>query len=312
MNRRRFLAAAGASAAITAISAAPAPALRIIDTHTHFYDPTRPGGTPWPPKDEKILYRPVLPAEYIRMTKPLGVVGTIEVEASPLVEDNQWVLDLAAKNPILVGTVGDLEPGKPDFGKYLERFHKNPLFRGIRLGTIWGRYVARDVANPGYIPDLKLLAQADLEIDVVGDGDLSILPAILKITDQIPTLRVVIDHLPFDPPKEKKARDSYERTMREVASRPHIYAKISNVLRKVDGRVPDDVDYYRPGLDELWGLFGPDRVVYGSNWPVSDRIAPFAVALKVVREYFQAKGPDATEKYFWKNSKSAYRWVGKV
>ena len=305
MNRRTFLAAASAAP----LARAAAPATRIIDTHTHFYDPTRPGGTPWPPKDDKILYRAVLPPEYVAMTKALGITGTIEVEASPLLEDNQWVLDLAAKNPIIVGTVGDLEAGKPNFANHLERFHKNPLFRGIRAGTIWNRYIATDLNNPRYIPDLKLLAQAGLELDVVGDGNLSILPAILKITDSIPTLRIVIDHLPFDTPQDAQARANYENTMRDVAARPLVYAKISNVLRKVNGRVPDDVDHYRPALDRLWDLFGPDRVMYGSNWPVSDRIAPFAVAFRVVSEYFRSKGAEAAEKYFWKNSKAAYRWT---
>jgi L-fuconolactonase len=308
MNRRTFLAATAASA----VSAAAPPTLRIIDTHTHFYDTARAGGVPWPPKGEKILYRPVLPAEYIRMTKALGVVGTIEVEASPLMEDNQWVLDLAAKNPILVGTVGDIDPAKPGFGKNLERYRKNPLFRGIRIGTIWDRYVARDVNQPQYIPDLKLVAEANLGIDVVGDGDLTILPAILKITDKIPALRVVIDHVPFDTPKESKARAEYESNMREIAKRPLIFAKISNVLRKLPDRVPADLNYYRPKLDELWELFGPDRVVYGSNWPVSDRIAPFETALNVVREYFAGKGPEASDKYFYRNSKAAYRWMGTV
>lgn len=311
MNRRTFLAATAAST-VSSAKAAPAPPLRIIDTHTHFYDTARPGGVPWPPKNEKILYRPVLPAEYIAMTRALGVVGTIEVEASPLVEDNQWVLDLAAKNPILVGTVGDLDPAKPGFGKNLERLHKNLLFRGIRIGTIWDRYVARDVDQAQYIPDLKSVAQANLGIDVVGDGDLTVLPAILKITDKIPNLRVVIDHLPFDTPKDAKARAEYESNMREVAKRPLVFAKVSNVLRKLPSGVPKDMAHYKPKLDEMWELFGADRVVYGSNWPVSDRIAPFETALKVVREYFAGKGPEASDKYFYRNSKAAYRWMGTV
>ena len=98
MKRRTFLAATGAAAARLRNAAMSAP---IIDTHAHFYDPARAGGVPWPQKDETKLYRTVLPDEFVRLTKPLGVTGVIEVEASPLVEDNQWVLDLAPKNPIL-------------------------------------------------------------------------------------------------------------------------------------------------------------------------------------------------------------------
>ena len=76
------------------------PTLEIIDTHVHFYDPTRPQGIPWPGKNNKQLYRPVLPDEFKRLSKPFGVAGTIVVEASPWIEDNQWCLDLAAKEPV--------------------------------------------------------------------------------------------------------------------------------------------------------------------------------------------------------------------
>src|SRR5882724_2883242 len=102
----------------------------IIDTHIHLFDPTRPQGVPWPPSDSSI-YKPALPGRFRQLAEPLGVRGAIEVECSPWLEDNQWVLDVAAKDKIIVGTIGNLEPGKPDFRKHLERLHKNPLFRGI-------------------------------------------------------------------------------------------------------------------------------------------------------------------------------------
>src|SRR5205085_9380769 len=105
----------------------------VIDTHTHFYDPARPQGVPWPAKDDPFLYRTVLPPEYEGLARPLGVTGTVVVEASPWVEDNQWVLDLAARDPFLVGVVGNLGPGEDDFAAHLTRFAKNRLFRGIRL-----------------------------------------------------------------------------------------------------------------------------------------------------------------------------------
>ncbi len=131
MNRREFLSATAGIAALrtSAEAAAPVP---IIDTHVHLYDPTRPQGVPWPDKTDATLYKPTLPDRFRSVTKGLGIVGMVEVECSPWVEDNQWVLDIAAKDRIIVGTVGNLDPTKPDFRKHLERFHRNPLFRGIR------------------------------------------------------------------------------------------------------------------------------------------------------------------------------------
>src|SRR5689334_17765866 len=93
LGRRTFFSGLAAS---WTLSASRAPGLaRIIDTHVHFYDPSRPGGVPWPPKDNKVLYRTVLPKDFRQLTAGLGITDVIEVEASPLVEDNQWVLNLA-------------------------------------------------------------------------------------------------------------------------------------------------------------------------------------------------------------------------
>ena len=55
-------------------------------------------------------------------------------------------------------------------------------------------------------------------------------------------------------------------------------------------------------------MFGADRLIYGSNWPVSDRVAPYDQVFRIVHEYFTAKGKEAAEKYFWRNSQAAYRW----
>ena len=89
-----------------ALSAAPIIKFPIIDTHIHLFDPTRTGGVPWPPKDDAAVYKPALPIRYEEMTRTLGVVGAIVVEASPLESDNDWVLQQAADHPMIVGLVG--------------------------------------------------------------------------------------------------------------------------------------------------------------------------------------------------------------
>ncbi|HLN02883.1 MAG TPA: amidohydrolase family protein [Bryobacteraceae bacterium] len=306
MNRRTFL----ASAAATLVGAAQSAPVPIIDTHIHLFDPTRPQGVPWPEKNDAVLYKPALPERYRNIAMPLGIKGAIEVEASPRLEDNQWVLDIAARNTIIVGTVGNLEPGKPGFGKNLERFHRNPLFRGIRYGNLWGRNLGAELSKSDFIADLKALADAGLSLDTANQ-DPALIAAAVRVTDLVPNLRVVIDHLPqLDPPVEPKALRAYQADLRELGKRPQVYLKISEVLRRVDGRVPTDSDFYRQRLDELWDIFGEDRLLYGSDWPNSDQWGTYPQVLSVVREYFTGKGRlAAAEKYFWKNSVAAYRWV---
>jgi len=97
--------------------------------------------------------------------------------------------------------------------------------------------------------------------------------------------------------------------LRELGKRPQVYVKVSEVLRRVGGKVRGDLDFYRSRLDELWDIFGEDRLMYGSDWPNSDHWAPYPQVLNVVRDYFTSKGIAVAEKFFWKNSGAAYRWV---
>jgi predicted TIM-barrel fold metal-dependent hydrolase len=308
MDRRTFL-GAGAAAALTLPRSADAAAIPIIDTHIHLFDVSRPQGVPWPPKNNAVLYHTALPDRYRKIAVPLGITGAIEVEASPWLEDNQWVLDVAARDTIIVGTVGDLEPGKPDFRKQLERFHRNPLFRGIRYGNLWDRNLGTELARPEFVSDLKALADADLELDSANPTP-ALLADILRVTDRVPNLRVVIDHLAgMAQSPEEAERRKVLATQRELAKRPHVWVKVSAVLHRVNGRTVEDPAVYRPRLDEIWGIFGEDRLLYASDWPNSDQIGEYPQVLKVVRDYFMAKGPAVAEKFFWKNSVAAYRWV---
>ena len=256
---------------------------------------------PWPEKSNTVLYKPALPDRYRSIATPLGITGAIVVEASPWLEDNQWVLDIAAKEPMIVGLVGNLEPGKPEFGKQLERFHRNPLFRGIRYGNLWGRNLATEIAKPEFVSDLKLLSKAGLSLDTANPNP-ELLTAVLRVTDRVPDLRVIIDHLPQM--KEK----AHGIDLQEIGKRPQVFVKLSEVFRRVDGQVPRELSVYRGTLDELYSTFGEDRVLYGSDWPNSDNWRPYGDVLKLVQEYFLSKGPAAAEKYFWKNSVAAYRW----
>ena len=139
----------------------------IIDTHTHFYDPSRPQGVPWPGPDSE-LYRTVLPEHARELAEPEGVTGTVVVEASAWVDDNQWILDLAAEDPFIVGLVGHIDPDRPEFGAELDRFADHPQFVGIRCGT--GQF--GDIEAGSFIADMELLASKELELDVLVGKDL--------------------------------------------------------------------------------------------------------------------------------------------
>jgi predicted TIM-barrel fold metal-dependent hydrolase len=279
---------------------AGAVSIPIVDTHIHLFDTARARGVPWPDSKDAVLYKPALPGRYRKVTQGLGIVGAIGIECSPWLEDNQWVLDVAAKDSIIVGTIGDLEPEHPAFRAQLERFARNPLFRGIRYGNLWGRDLGAALEKPEFIGGLKALAEAGLVLDTANPTP-ALIADVARLTDRVPNLRVVMDHLP--------QLDPATANLRELAKRPRVYVKVSGVLRRVAGRVPLDTDFYRGRLDTIWDIFGPDRLIYGSDWPNSDPLGTYPQVLKIVEDYFHAKGTAAAEKYFWKNSIAAYRWI---
>jgi len=282
-------------------------AIPIIDTHIHLFDPRRPQGVPYSGAPGTGPPQPALPPRYRRLARPLGIVGAIKVEASPWVEDNLWVLEVAERDTIVVGVVGNLEPDKPDFAEMFARYHKNPLFRGIRYGNLWGRDITAQAGNPAFIDGIKLVAQADLVLDTANPR-VNLLEAIVKITDKVPDLRVVVDHLPgLDPTPD--TQQAYDAVLREIQQRPRIYVKLSAVIHRVNGQVSTELAPYRDRLDRLVGLVGEDRILFGSDWPNSDGVAPIDKVVGVVRQYFMAAPRAVAEKYFWKNSIAAYKWI---
>jgi L-fuconolactonase len=299
MNRRTFLEVTAAATLADLREAEAAPEIPVIDTHIHLFDTSRPQGVPWPPKDNKAIYHTALPDRYRKLAVPFGIKGAIEVECSTWLEDNQWVLDVAAKDPIIVGTVGDLEPGTAEFRKHLDRFHKNPLFLGIRYGNLWDRDLGKSLAKPDFVADLKLLAQAGLVLDTANPTE-QLMRDALRVTDLVPDLRVVLDHLPVMEPAP---------VWQELAKRPHVYVKISEIVRRVDGKVPLDIAFYKDRLDRIYETFGEDKVLFGSDWPNSDQLATYPEVFRLARAYFDTKSRAAAEKYYWKNSIAAYRWV---
>jgi predicted TIM-barrel fold metal-dependent hydrolase len=302
-------AATVAAAAMPRSSEAQTPAIPIIDSHIHLFDPDRPQGAPYSGPRPAAGQKPIAayPDRYRRLAVPLGVVGAIKVEASPWIEDNLWVLEVAERDPIMVGVVGNLEPDKPEFAEYLDRYHKNTLFRGIRYGNIWGRDIAKQSTNPVFIDGLKRLADADLVLDTTNPR-VSLLEAVLRISDAVPSLRIVVDHLPsLDPEAAEQAR--YDAALGEFRSRRQIYVKLSEIVHRVNDRVSTELSTYRARLDLLMDVFGEDRIVFGSDWPNSDGVAPIDNIFAVAKEYFAAQPRAVAEKYFWRNSVAVYKWV---
>jgi predicted TIM-barrel fold metal-dependent hydrolase len=311
MGRRAFLAGSAMAVATAPAVAATVDDIPIIDCHIHLFDATRPQGAPY--KGGRAFPGGVaLPSMYAKIAKPLGIVGVIEVDASPWLEDNLWVLETIQPEPIMVGTVGNLDPAKPEFGAILERFAKNPLYRGIRYGNLWGYNLPAQLDNPVFIDNVKLMVQHDLVMETANQN-IALLQAAIRLNDKVPDLRIVLDHLPaLDPAPDSQA--AYDAALKEFSQRKNIWTKLSEIVHPVrqQGAAPvitPGLAAHRERLDALMQAFGEDRVVFGSDWPNAVGVSEVPDTVALVREYFSTKSRAAAEKYFWKNSVAAYKWI---
>jgi L-fuconolactonase len=205
--------------------------------------------------------------------------------------------------------IGNLQPEKPEFPEYLERFHRNGMFLGIRYGNLWGYSLAQQVSNPSFLNGLKLMREAGLTLDTANPRP-DLLETVLRVTDQVPGLRIVVDHLPALMWRlDAQAKTGLEVTLRELARRPSVYIKVSAMMRMVEGKASTDPSLYKPLLDEIFDLFGEDRLICGSDWPNADAVDNLPAIVQIVRDYFRDKPRAIAEKFFWRNSIAAYKWV---
>lgn len=300
MRRRGFLTGALAVAARPVLADAT---VAVVDTHVHLLDPRRPQGVPWSgPKGQPPQI--ALPSTYRAQIGNTGITGAIVVEASGWIEDNLWILERAQSDPLFVGVVGNLDPSKPEFPEYLERFSRHPLWRGIRHSRVWTMENDKQVLRPGMADGLKRLAAAGQTLDMANPS-FELLRGALLAMDAAPDLKLVLDHMPsLDPTPQTQWL--YNSLIDELAQRPNCFIKLSQVMHKnADGGT---VTAPTARLDQLMTAFGEDRVMFGSDWPNSIGTAAIPDSLALMRRYFARRPRLQAEKYFWRNAQAIYRW----
>jgi predicted TIM-barrel fold metal-dependent hydrolase len=279
----------------------------IIDCHTHFYDPGRAQGVPWPPKDST-LYRTVLPKDLRDQPMHQKITGTVIVEASEWIEDNQWLLDLAKTDPFIVGIVGRLDPASGVFAEQLKRFAQNPLYRGIR---IWEDR-AKSLLERNELGAFALMAKLGITADLNGGPQtVSLVEALAK---RVPDLTIVLNHIGNVAINTESPPEAWKVAMRGAAKAPNVFCKISALVEGAarDGKkAPSDLDFYRPTLDVVWDAFGEDKVIYGSNWPVCEFAADYQTVQRLSMEYVGQKGAAALKKFCALNAARAYHWISR-
>jgi predicted TIM-barrel fold metal-dependent hydrolase len=254
----------------------------ILDSHVHLFNPARPQGVPWPGR----LALPSNSERLERIARPLGITGAIHVEASPWAEDNEWVLEATRNDPFIVGVVGNLEPADTGFARKLDHLMTYPKFRGLRYGNLWGRDLGQSLRNLPFQEGLREMARRQLSLDSANPTP-QLLKDLLRLSDLVPGLTVILDHLPSMPDPELS-------TLRDLASR-NLYVKVSYIPAGEESAAVERIALMRE-------VFRPRQLLYGSDWPNS------AGHWRTYADNFHLlTPPDNLEDFYNLNARRAYR-----
>ena len=273
-----------------------------IDAHQHYWDPEMLHYF-WMPPEAGLLRRKYLPADLEPIYKRNGIDGSIVVQAAQVPEEAQWLLDLSDRHASILGVVTWVDLTDPKLGGVLDRLQRHPKFKGVR-------HLIQDESDPRWglradvLRGLKELARRDVQYEVV--VRLPHLPHVSAMLEQVPDLRVIIDHI-GKPRIADGTFDGWAEHMERLANFPQLYVKLSGLVTEAkpyEWKMQD----LRPYVQAVYGWWGPDRVVFGSDWPVC--LTAARSWKEVLAVLTQALGPvpqDAHAKLMGENAARYYK-----
>ena len=271
-----------------------------IDAHQHFWSLAR-GDYGWLTPEMEPIYRDFLPDDLEPLLTEAGIDGTILVQAAPTVAETEFMLGLARDEPYVRGVVGwvDFEdPGAPD---EIARLARQPSLVGLRP-------MIQDIAEDGWmlgeglVTAFDALIAADLTFDALTLP--RHLPALRELLARYPNMRTVIDH-GSKPLIRDGILDGWDRDMAALASGTTAFCKLSGLV--TEAHADWTVDDLRPYVDHLLGTFGPDRLVWGSDWPVCTLASSYGRWVEVTEELLSGLSEDERGAILGGNAARAYR-----
>jgi L-fuconolactonase len=253
-----------------------------IDAHQHFWDITKLD-YPWMPPGDSVLRRNYLPADIAPILQQHNFDGTVVVQANVVIEETWWLLDLATHNDLIRGVVAWVDLTDPKVGHTLDRCQRHPKFKGIRH-IVHDEPDLRWLLRPDVLRGLQELARRDIPYDLLLRPPH--LPLIPELADKAPGLRMVIDHI-AKPLIASHQLEPWAADMERVARIPGMHCKLSGMITEADHQNRTS-EVLRPYVQHVLQLFGPDRLMFGSDWPVCLLAGSWK---KVLAAFTQACGP---------------------
>lgn len=276
----------------------------IVDAHHHFWDPAA-ADYPWLTDELATIRRAFGPADLEPLLGAAGIDATILVQTRSSAEETSEFLAIAARTPFVRGVVGWVDLTDPGVGDAIASFRGGP--GGDRLVGI--RHQAHDEPDPEWltrddvIRGIAATGRAGLVYDLLVRS--RELPAALGLARRLPDVRFVIDHV-AKPPIATGAREPWASLIKPFGELQNVACKLSGMVTEADWSEWTPADL-QPFVDHVLEVFGPDRLLFGSDWPVCLLAATYEDVLATARRAVERLGQDERDAIFGGTAAAIYR-----
>ncbi len=271
----------------------------IVDSHQHLWQIGK-NGHEWPTPDLAPIHRDFVTADLTAVAGAAGVGATVLVQSQPADIDTDWMLDVAEATPLIQGVVGWADLAAPDAPQRLAELARRPKLRGIRpmlQGLADDNWILRDNVRPA----LEALLRLDLRFDALVFT--RHLAAIGRLARTFPDLPIIIDHC-AKPPLAAGDLGAWREAIARVAEHANVTCKLSGLFTEM--RADQPVDDARPVADHVLSIFGPERLMWGSDWPVVLLRQPYGNWLDWTKAWLDGKTADVTTDILGNTARRVY------
>jgi L-fuconolactonase len=277
---------------------------RFIDAHIHFWQPARLRYD-WL-VNVPAINRPYEPADLLQAAEGLPLEGIVFVQADCVAADGlrevAWVSELAQEEPRIQGIVAfaPLEQGA-SAAAYLTELGNYPLVKGVR------RLIQDEAADfaiqPDFVSGVQLLANFDLPFDLCIRHHQ--LEATIALVQQCPDVRFVLDH--FGKPDIKgHLMEPWATHLAQLAELPHVSCKLSGLVTEAEWQTWTAADL-QPYIDHALTVFGPERLMFGGDWPVSELATSYSRWVQTAEAALTHLTEAERDRIFYTNARDFYR-----
>jgi len=272
----------------------------IIDTHQHFIKADRFPYT-WAAGDWAPLHKDFLPKDLQPELSACGVAGTVTVQADQCVDETRFLLELAKRHGFILGVVGWVDLVSPTVGEILDELAANRTFKGVR-------HVVHDEPDDDWIARKDVLRGLK-EVERRGlSYDLLVKPQHLKHVEMLaktcPALPLIIDHI-AKPPIASKGMEPWKTWIQRVAKIERLHCKLSGMITEANWKSWRTEDL-RPYAEIVIEAFGPERLTFGSDWPVCTLAGSYGRVFDAFQELVISLSDAERENIYHLNAKKFY------